>query len=444
MRKFRRSEFFSLTSRYASMAIASFFAILILLHWFNPPILAKPILAKPILAKQKTAQTEVLQQVWQTVNDNFYDPQLNGVNWKAMREKYKPLTAKTRSSEEFATVINQMLSQLQTSHTHFYTQHEREYYQLLGVFKPRNPDFQKQLKQFLGTENIDYTGIGIFTNEINDKTFISGILAGSPAAQAGLKVGDRLISVDDKAYQSIDSFTGKAGQKVKLSIQRTADTNSVQEINVTPKIFDPTKMFLDAQKASRETIEREGTKIAYVHIWSYAGEQYQEQLENDLLYGRFRNADGLVLDLRDGWGGAQPNYLHIFTGESPNITLIRRNRKPYNNNSQWKKPVVLLVNQGSRSGKEILAFGFKQHKIGPVVGSKTAGAVVAGRPFIMKDGSLLYLAVADVLINGKYRLEGNGVTPDINVPFSLEYSQGEDPQKQKAIEVALETVMGNR
>ncbi len=150
------------------------------------------------------------------------------------------------------------------------------------------------------------------------------------------------------------------------------------------------------------------------------------------------------MDLRDGWGGADPDYLHIFTGESPSITFIRRDRKPVNSNFQWKKPVVLLVNKGSRSGKEILAFGFKQHKIGPIVGSQTAGAVVGGSPFIMKDGSVLYLAVADVLINNKYRLEGNGVKPDISVPFSLEYSQGVDPQKERAIKVALEAVIGIR
>ncbi len=100
----------------------------------------------------------------------------------------------------------------------------------------------------------------------------------------------------------------------------------------------------------------------------------------------------------------------------------------------------MLVNQNSRSGKEILAFGFQQYKIGPVVGSKTAGAVVAGRPFIMQDGSVLYLAVADVLLNDKQRLEGKGITPDISVPFSLEYAQGADPQKERAIETTLAAV----
>ena len=100
----------------------------------------------------------------------------------------------------------------------------------------------------------------------------------------------------------------------------------------------------------------------------------------------------------------------------------------------------MVINEGSRSSKEILAYAFQQHKIGPVVGSKTTGAVVAGRPFLMPDGSFLYLAVSDVFINETQRLEGKGVTPDINVPFSLEYAQGADPQKERAIEAVLQAV----
>jgi carboxyl-terminal processing protease len=125
------------------------------------------------------------------------------------------------------------------------------------------------------------------------------------------------------------------------------------------------------------------------------------------------------------------------------MTIIPRDRKSYKSDFHWRKPVVMLVNEGSRSGKEILAFGFQRYKIGPVVGSKTAGAVVGGRPFIMQDGSVLYLAVADVFVDDKYRLEGKGVTPDVSVPFSLEYAAGADPQKERAIEVAIEKVKGS-
>ena len=66
----------------------------------------------------------------------------------------------------------------------------------------------------------------------------------------------------------------------------------------------------------------------------------------------------------------------------------------------------------------------KSRAYGEVIGNRTAGAVLAGRAFILSDNSLLLLAVADVLIDGR-RLEGEGVAPTIEVPMPLEYSGGQ-------------------
>ena len=413
-------------SRSNPWAIACLISICTLfLIWFVSPI--PSLLAKP--------QAQIFDRAWQTVNENFFDPKFNGVDWKAIREQYKSPAIQAKSKAEFATVVNQMLSQLRTSHTRYYTADEPAYYQILGIFAKRNPELQKQLKKFLPQGKIEYPGIGIFTKEIQGRTFISGILAGSPAAKAKLKVGDRIISADGKPFQPIQSFANKIGKPVNMAIQRSANTQDRQEIEVTPQIFDATTMFIKAQQASTQIIQKEGKKIGYVHIWSYAGDEYQRQLEEDLMYGRLKDAEGLVLDLRDGWGGASPNYLNIYTANGPSVTMTGRDRRSFTANYQWKKPVVMVVNEGSRSGKEILAFGFQRYKIGSVVGSPTAGAVVGGRPFIMPDGSVLYLAVADVIIDGKYRLEGKPINPDIAVPFTLEYAQGADPQKERAIDL---------
>lgn len=414
--------------KFNRLATAILMGLLVVLFlWLSP---LPKTLAKP--------ENVIFEQVWQTVNENFYDPNLNGVDWKAMREKYKSVVARTKSTQEAAFVINQMLSELHTSHTHYYTKDEPAYYQLLGIFQPRNTELQKQLKKFFPKGKIEYSGIGAFTKDINGNTFVSAILDKSPASVAGLKVGDRLLSVDGNPYHPIQSFADKAGKKVKLLIQSSSNPNSQKEIIVTPKMLDATTMFLEAQRASTQVIQRSGKKIGYVHIWANAADPDQQQLQDDLIYGRLKNADGLVLDLRDGWGGGDIDYLNIFTAKlGPTITSVPRNGKRYTYISQWKKPVVMLVNEGSRSSKEILAYGFQQHKIGPVIGTKTTGAVVAGSPFIMQDGSLLYLAVANVFLNENQRLEGKGVTPDIQVPFNLEYAQGADPQKERAIEAVL-------
>lgn len=379
----------------------------------------------------------VFNEVWQKVNDNFFDPKFNGVDWKAMRDKYEPLAKQAKSSEEVSVVTNRMLSELHASHTHFYTKSEPAYYQLLGIFN--SSSFSQELKKVFPDGNLEYTSIGIFTKELNGKTFINAILDGSPAKQAQLKVGDQILAVDDIKFQPIDSFINKNGKEVRISIQSNPDSNSNKSITVIPQKFKPTTMFLDAMRSSVEIINRDQRKLGYIHIWSYAGDQYQQLLKEEITYGKLREADGLILDLRDGWGGATPNYLNIFTNKVPVLTEIPRTGKRIILDYQWRKPVVMLVNNGTRSGKEILAYGFKQYGIGPVIGTQTAKAVLGGSPFLLQDGNLLFLAVVDVFVNGE-RLEGKGVTPDIEVPFQLEYAQGADPQKEKAVEVLLASV----
>jgi carboxyl-terminal processing protease len=401
-----------------------------LLYWLITPVLAQ------------APQMAVFEQVWQTVNDRFYDPRFNGVDWQAIRTRYAPQVKQAQSREEFATVINQMLAELKTSHMRYYTPDEPAYYQLLGIFQPRSEELRKQLKDSFPNGKIEYTGIGITTKTIEGKTFVNAIFDNSPAAQAGLKVGDEILGIEQQPFHPVRSFEGKAGQKLSLQIQRSPDPASRQTLMITPRRYDAKSMFLEAQRASTRLIERNGKKIGYVHIWSCAHEDYQDALEEAILYDRLSQADALILDLREGWGGSPATVLNFYTGRSPSMTSIARDGTRYTRNSSWKKPVVMLVNEGSRSAKEILAYGFQQYQVGTLVGTPTAGAVVAGRPYLMQDGSLLYVAIADVFVDGNQRLEGKGVTPDIVVPRPLPYAQGADPQQDKAIEVAAAAVKG--
>ena len=413
-------------ARFNRWIIASLFSLFLVWLCYCIP---------PVLSQSSSSQVKVFDSAWNTVQENFFDPNFNDVDWEKMRSLYKPKAARAKSTEQLIEIINRMLSELNTSHTHLYSQNEPAYYQIAGIFRQF---LLQDLKPFLPNGKLEYTGIGIYTEEIDNKTFIKAIIEGFPADQAGLKVGDQLLSVEGKPFQAIQSFVGKADREVPVLIKRQPDS-APQEIIVVPKVLNPATMFLDAVKNSVEVIEREGKKIGYIHIWSYADPKYQEQLEEELVYGSLKDTDGLIWDIRDGWGGASPSYLNIFTAPAPTITNIFRDGVERQNTLQWQKPVVMLVNQGSRSGKEILAYGFRKYGVGQIVGSKTAGAVVAGRPYIMPDGSLLYLAVANVLVDGK-PLEGKGVIPDIRVPVSIPYAQGVDWQKEQAIKTVLKAI----
>lgn len=382
---------------------------------------------------------DTFEWVGQTVDENFYDRNFAGVDWPAIKTKYRQRVARAATREARAVIINQMLAELRSSHTAFYTPDTPEYFHLLGLFLPRNDWLGKKTAKVLTDGKALYPGIGMFTAVVNGQHFVSGVFDGLPAQHGGLLVGDKLVTVDGAPFHPMASFQGKAGKPVAIVIERSAGER--QTLTVTPAMLDGSTMFVDAMKSSATLIEHGGHKIAYIHAWSYAGDQYQDILEQQLLFGGFKDAAALVLDVRQGLGGASPSNLNIFTQRCLAWTARSRSGEQNSFPSCWAKPVVLLTDSGSRSGKELLAYSFKRNRIGKIVGTRTGGAVLAGTIFANEsDASLLYVATHDIVLDDGTRLEGTGVEPDITVPFDIEFAQGADPQRERALSEAARMV----
>ena len=97
----------------------------------------------------------------------------------------------------------------------------------------------------------------------------------------------------------------------------------------------------------------------------------------------------------------------------------------------FSKPVIVLINGGSRSGKELLAYYFKKTGKGLLVGERTAGYVTGGKKKRISKDSILYYCVCMIVIDGR-PLEGVGVEPDIEVPFDIRFAAGKDIQLERA------------
>ena len=382
------------------------------------------------------ADLVVFDEVWDLVNRHFYDPDFRGRDWTALRDEYRPLAAAAPDAKARGAVINRMLAELGASHTGYYRPDDPAYYQLLDIFSGA---LRRPLQRMF-PDGVRYPGIGIFTRAIAGKTFVSGVIAGLPAADAGLLVGDEILAVDGKPFEPVGSFTGKVGQPVLMTVRRTAHGDATP-VSLKPEWIHPADAFRDAMAEGARIIDAGNKKIGYIRVWSYAGGHYQDMLEQQLSTGALKDADALIWDLRDGWGGAQPRYLDIFGDLGPTMTLTDRGGEEEMVNVKWRKPAALLINNGSRSGKEVLAYGFKKYQVGEVIGTRTAGALLAGRAYLLKDDSLLLLAVADVSVDGE-RLERTGVAPTIEVPFPLEYAAGHDPQLDKAVEILAREIAG--
>jgi carboxyl-terminal processing protease len=384
----------------------------------------------PVPAETQPSNVALFDEAWRTTRDRFYDRSMSGLDWSAIGNKYRPQAVAASSQKQLSVVINAMLAELGASHTGYFTPAEPAYYQLADIFGGAE---RKEARPFFKGDEIRYPGIGIFTRKIDGRLFVSGVMDGLPAAKAGLRVGDEIVDADGQPFAPVDSFADKVGPHVTLHIRRHRESVP-RPLIVAPRMIQPNDTFLSAMRDSARVIHAGGLKIGYVHVWCYAGRQYQNLLEELISDGKLKDADALIWDLRDGWGGAQPDYLDIFA-TGPTMTMKDRNdAAPKTVAAKWRRPAAMLINGGTRSGKEVLAYGFKKYGYGEVIGTRTAGALLAGRTFYLSDGSFLLLAVADVAVDGE-RLEGKGVEPTVEVPFDIRYAAGADPQLDRAVDL---------
>ena len=317
--------------------------------------------------------TLLYQEIADTVSKHFYDQAIIEHQFKQIRSQYANELPKIQDRQAFGSLVNDMLSELKTSHTHLYQRGEPGYFQLADIFSA-----VPTVRSSFGTDTIRYASLGMQIKEVNQQHFIAGIFAGGPAEKVGLKPGDQIVQING-ASNIVPILTAlDTTQELTIQYRRKIHEKHMRSCTLTPEWINPSEEFLRAQNGSIQIIEEAGKKIGYIHIWSYAGQKYHDAFVDAVAWGQLNQADALIWDLRDGWGGASPDYLNIFNKSIPTISMINSAGDTSLFDRQWRKPVVMLINEGVRSGKEALAYGFKKYGIGPIVGTKTAGAVVAG------------------------------------------------------------------
>jgi carboxyl-terminal processing protease len=259
---------------------------------------------------------------------------------------------------------------------------------------------------------------------------VTGVLDGSPAAVAGILVGDRLKSVQGEPFRTIQSFREMEGKSLSLSYTRG---NENRTTSVIPKKENILRAFLDATRKSARTYVVNGKKIGYVHLWTM-GHDLFKQLLDQIVLGELHSTDGLILDLRDGFGGNPWGFSEAFftpdvewQQDTRGAKIIRR--------IGYGKPMVVLTNAGTRSAKEFLAYQFKKTGRAILVGTNTAGAFLGATGFPLKQGLYLEIPIVGLSLDGK-RLEAKGVAPDIVVEAQAPYTE-QDAQLQKAKETLL-------
>jgi C-terminal processing protease CtpA/Prc len=379
-----------------------------------------------------TAPPNLVDEIGGIVEQNFYSPaRLERIGWRSAVGDAREAFLRTPDATARTTILRDLLAKLGASHTGYYPRSDPTYWQLSSLYEPvlertcakgRTPGFP-----------IMREDIGVFWKQVEGQWFVGGVFPGSPADKAGLKLGDRVLMANQQAFSPVASFAGRANQPVSLQVRRRRDGPPIT-IVATPISTGPHEELRQATADSWRILEHKGHRIAYLHVWSWATKEMHQVVLDAIAKSNVAAVDGFILDIRDGWGGAHVQYLAIFWNDIP--LLERRLRdggtEPFDLNI--RKPAVLLINSGTRSGKETFAYGAKKHRLARLIGERTYGGGAFGQPFCLSDGSLMYLAVAEALLDGEQR-EGRGVAPDIEVRFDFRYAAGNDPQLARALEV---------
>jgi len=380
----------------------------------------------------------------------FWDKELlASIGWEARAAEARAGVATAPTLEAAAGRINALLAELKTSHTVLLTPDDTDYYILLDVFSGSSNGREIVAERFPGGV-VSFAGIGVFTARIDGRHFVDAVLEGSPAERAGILAGDEMVGVDGAEYHPIRSFRGKVGEEAAVTLRRSAG-GPLEVIEVRVVAIAPLRAFSAATEASARTFARDGRRIGYVRVWASVGERSATALANAFSsLGLVRRAegdrrapgarqpppllDGLVIDMRGKIGGTANNasrYLELIDPRGP---LIRsRNPARERIGRSVRGRTAVLVDHRTRSTAELFVHAYKRERQGPLIGTRTAGAVSAGHAFAMPGGNLLYLAVTGLEVDGEV-VEGAGVAPDIEVARPLPYARGADPVLEAGIE----------
>lgn len=330
----------------------------------------------------------------------------------------EPAARAAKSIEDFNKAMDTMIAAFGDSHFDFMTREDQGFYLFDGLMK--------------GDKAVKLPNIGAWFKPGTDGYTVKMVLEGGGAAEGGLRKGDLVTSIDGKRFSPVSSFTPLVGKQANLTVKRGGQQLDIK-VNVTESAAQD--MFLEATRKSGRIIEHGGKKFGYIHLWTMSGEKFKTALES-FVYNRAADTDAFILDIRDGFGGRPEGYGDPFFRPEARLEWTMGPGGTMNQLFGYGRPLILIVNEGSRSAKEVFSFLMKKSGRATLVGTKTAGDVLGTTPNPVGDWAYLEIPMVDVKVDG-VRLEKNPVVADVQVSREFD-SAGKDLFLEKAIEVALE------
>lgn len=369
---------------------------------------------------------QLVLDAWRLHRDFAYDPNLRGVDWEAVRDRYVPLRDRIGHRSEVNDLLRQMAAELGILHS-----------QVRGGDQP--DDDESGVPSFLGaTYTARANGLeisSIYTGE-PDRIETLGTLQ-KPGIDVA--VGDVLTAVDGTPIRTridlANALTMKAGQEVLLDLSRNG--NAFQEI-VKPMTGRQAAMlryrnWVEGNRA-RVTEQSDGT-VGYLHLRAMTASDLASFARD--FYEHY-DKPGLIIDVRGNSGGNVDSIILSTLLRQAWAFWRRPDHGPATTNMQqtFRGHLAVLINEGTYSDGETFAAGIKALDLGPTIGTQTAGAGIwlSDRNPLSDRGQARIAEFAQYGADGRWLIEGRGVSPDIevvNLPNAT--FLGEDAQLARAL-----------
>jgi len=299
----------------------------------------------------------------------------------------------------------------------------------------------KETQGFEEKQSGQYSGIGAALEKSKQGLVITSVFAGSPAAKAGLKPGDIIVTVDgqptaDAAIESsIARMKGNEGTHVKVGIKPKAG-GPVKTVDIVRHRIEFPE--------TRRTMERAGgEKVGYVQLYEFGGLAARD-VRREVQALADKGAQSFILDLRYNGGGLLSQAVDV-TGvfQTGVVTSTKGLHSPLevldtNGPVATAKPLVLLVNGYSASASEIVTGALKDHQRAEVIGTRTFGKGLVQSIVSLGNGAALKLTTAVYLTPNGTDINKKGIVPDIVV------RDAPKTKKDEQLQAALKYLTGQK
>jgi len=374
---------------------------------------------------------QIFNEAWRHERDFFYDPNMHGVDWEAVRSLYEPMLEDCASRDDVSFVIGEMISELNVGHAYY---------------RPRSAEESPEVSVgMLGAdfalENGAYRIIKILEGGPWD------VDARGPLSQPGVKVavGDYILAVNgspvDVTRDPWASFQGLGERTVTLTVSAkpTLDDSARQ---VVVELLDGERnlRYRSWVEANRAYVDEQTEgRVGYIYVPN-TGFSGQNELVRQF-YGQLHK-DALIIDERWNGGGQVPTrFIELLNRPVANYWSQREGEDIVWPPDAHHGPKCMLINSLAGSGGDYFPFWFREAGLGKLIGTRTWGGLVgySGTPPLLDGTRITAPDFAFYEKDGTWGIEGHGVDPDIEViDDPADMVDGQDPQLDAAIAHMLE------